>query len=668
MKSKECTKEEYLKLVEAIKKHDEHYFVHHKPIISDYEYDLLVKQCEEIENRHPDWVSANSPTQTVREKPTKGFYQKPHDVPMLSLANSYSEQEVKDFIQRIYKNLAKENLEFSAELKMDGIAVSLRYEKGKFTRALTRGNGKVGDDITKNIETIASLPKSFDAKNLPDVIELRAEVYMLKKVFAELNAQKEEAGLDVWANPRNAAAGSLKLLDPEEVRRRSLSIMVYGFAEGVKEIPTQEKVHAFLKSKKFPTFDKGHFAVCKNATELLEYASRIEDKRDALPFEIDGIVIKLNTIKDWEKLGATGKSPRWAIAYKFAPLQAKTKIHGITLQVGRTGVLTPVAELDPVFLAGSTISRATLHNEDEIKRKDIRVGDFVIIEKGGDVIPKVVSVDFTKREKGSKPFVMPTKCPVCHSSVIKKESEVAIRCTNPSCAAKNERRLIFFASKPAMDIDHLGEKVMKKLIEHGLVKSISDIYRLTPEDIAKLEGFKEKSIENLILSIEASKKVSLARFILALGIPFVGANTAELIAEYAKDIKNLEKLTEDELVSIEGIGDKVAESFVNFFQDENHLHEIDELLLLGVTPKTEKIVQVKGHPFSGKTFVLTGSLEQYSRQDAGALIKERGGKVTSSVTKKTDYVVVGDEPGSKYDKAVALKIKILSEDEFVKML
>ena len=668
MRSKVCTKEEYLKLVDEIKKHDELYFEKHQPLISDYEYDLLVKQCEEIEKLHPDWVSASSPTQAVREKPTKGFYQMAHSVPMLSLANSYSEEEIRDFIKRVYKILPRDDMEYSAELKMDGIAVSLRYEKGKFVRALTRGNGKVGDDITKNIATISSLPKAIDTKNLPDVLELRAEVYMLKKVFSKLNEQKEEAGQDVWANPRNAAAGSLKLLDTEEVKRRSLSIMVYGLAEGIKEIPTQEGVQKFLKEKEFPTFSKEHFAVCSGVEDLLKFANTIEETREDLPFEIDGIVIKVNTIRDWEKLGATGKSPRWAIAYKYAPLQAKTRIHDITLQVGRTGVLTPVAELDPVFLAGSTISRATLHNEDEIQRKDIRKGDHVIIEKGGDVIPKVVSVDFSKREKNSTPFVMPKHCPVCSYSVVKKEGEVAVRCSNSKCAAKNERRLMFFASKPAMNIDNLGEKVMKKLIENGLVKSMSDIYRLTKIDIAGLEGFKEKSIQNLLSSIESSKKISLARFILALGVPFVGTSTAELIAEYAKDVKNLQNLTEDELILIDGVGDKVAHSFVEYFSDENHLHEIEQLLDLGVQPESSKLVKIEGHSFSGKSFVLTGSLEKYSRTDAGALIKERGGKVSSSVTKKTDFVIAGSEPGSKYDKAVTLKVTILTEDEFLKML
>lgn len=668
MKNKEFIKEEYLHLVNEIKKHDEHYFEKHQPLISDYEYDLLVKQCEEIEKLHPEWVSASSPTQTVSEKPTKGFYQVAHKVPMLSLANSYSYEEVEEFMNRVSKLLGKTDVEYSAELKMDGIAVSLCYEKGKFKRALTRGNGKVGDDITSNIATISSLPKEIDGKALPDIVEFRAEVFMLKEVFSDLNEQKEEAGQDVWANPRNAVAGSLKLLDVEEVRRRSLSIMVYGLAESVKNLPTHDSVREMLKRNKFPIFSKDHFAVCKSAKELLEFANSIEEKREKLPFEIDGIVIKVNSIKDWEKLGATGKSPRWAIAYKFAPMQAKTRIKEITLQVGRTGVLTPVAELDPVFLAGSTISRATLHNEDEIKRKDIRVNDFVIIEKGGDVIPKVVNVDFSKRPKDSKAFHMPTHCPACGSKVVKQEGEVAIRCVNSSCVAKNERKLIFFASKPAMDIDNLGEKVMKKLIDQGLVEKFSDIYKLTSDDIEILEGFKEKSIQNLLSSIEASKNISLARFILALGIPFVGTNTAELIAEYAKDVKNLPKLTEEELLTIDGVGEKVAHSFIEYFKSQSNLNEVHELLKLGITPLADKLVKIEGHKFTGKTFVLTGSLEKYSRTEAADLIKERGGKVSNSVTKKTDYVVAGSDPGSKYEKAAALKVKMLGEDEFISML
>lgn len=669
MQSSKFSRQDYLELIDEIKKHDNLYYQKHQPEITDYEYDLLVKKLEEIESVHPEWIDKHSPSQSVREKPTKGFYQAEHTVPMLSLANSYNEEEVHDFTQRAEKLLGRKEITYAAELKMDGIAVSLRYEKGIFVRGLTRGNGKVGDDITKNIATIKSLPKKLSSKDIPDILEFRAEVYLAKKIFYELNTQKEEAGEVSWANPRNAAAGSLKLLDVNEVAKRSLDLVVYGIAEGsMKELKTQEHVHRFLKENHLPTFSEKHFSVCANAKEILSFAKGIEEERENLPFEIDGIVIKVNTLKDWDNMGATGKCPRWAIAYKFAPMQAVTQIEGITLQIGRTGVLTPVAELKPVFLAGSTISRATLHNEEEIQRKDIRENDYVIIEKGGDVIPKVVSVDLSKRDPSSKPFQMPKHCPACGSPVVKKEGEVAYRCSNKGCPEQSARKLIFFASKAAMDIDFLGEKVMQKLIEKRLVKSFSDIYRLTKEDLALLDGFKEKSIQNLLSSIESSKQVSLGRFILALGIPYVGSGTAEILANYAKEIQNLKNLSLQELLELEGVGDKVAESVLEYFQDKDHMHEIKCLLELGVTPKQKDAKQIDGHLFDQKTFVLTGSLEKYSRGQAEGLIKERGGKITSSVTKKTDYVLVGLDPGSKFEKAKTLQIKILSEEEFESLL
>lgn len=661
------TQQKYLDLIREIEKYDEYYYQHHTPLISDFEYDKLLKQLEEIEKMHPEWVVDSSPTQDVRERSTKGFIQVSHAVPMLSLANSYSSEEIEDFIKRIDKLLGR-SVEFSAELKMDGIAVSLRYEKGLFVRGLTRGDGKKGDDITNNLATIASLPKKLSGTEIPSILEIRAEVYMSKRVFAELNRFKEEAGEAVLANPRNAAAGSLKLLDPEEVRKRHLDIMAYGIVEQDMKITTQAEVHQLIKKWGIPTFSKEHFGVCKDASDLLSFAKGIKEKRDSLPFEIDGMVIKVNTIKDWDLLGATGKTPRWAIAYKFAPLQATTVIEEITLQVGRTGVLTPVAELKPVFLAGSTISRATLHNEEEIQRKDIRVGDHVIIEKGGDVIPKVVSVELSKRDKNAKPWLMPNHCPICHSNIIRKEGEVAVRCSNKHCSAQNQRRLVFFSSKQAMDIDHLGEKVMLKLIEEGFVKDLSDIYRLEAHQLEVLEGFKEKSVYNLLSSIEKSKQVSLERFIHSLGIPHVGSGTAELIATYAPSIDRLKELTVEELLTINGIGEKVAHSFVEYFHDSHHLHEINELLRLGVCPVAKETNILKGHLFSEKTFVLTGSLERFSRAEATEKIKERGGKVSSSVTKQTDYLLMGDEPGSKYDKAKTLNVTILTEEDFLKLL
>lgn len=657
--------EEYLSLIKDIERYDAYYFEHHKPLISDYEYDQIINKLQAIEREHPDWINEASPTQTVREKPTKGFVSVEHRAPMLSLANTYTQEEIEDFIARVDK-LVQKKVSFSSELKVDGLAVSIRYEKGVFVQGLTRGDGKRGDDITRNLAMIKTLPKRLKGDDIPDLLEVRGEVYMSKSVFASLNSEKEEAGEELWANPRNAAAGSIKLLDTKEVERRNLSVVIYGVVEQ-EALTTQYEVHTMLKRWGLPTFANEHFKICHNIEELMAFTHKIENIREELPFEIDGIVIKVNELKYWDVLGATGKTPRCAIAYKFAPLQATTKIKEIVVQVGRTGVVTPVAELEPVFLAGSTISRATLHNAEEIQRKDIREGDTVIIEKGGDVIPKVVRVELDKRPKDLQEWKIPLHCPACHSLLVHREGEVAIRCVNKKCVAQNQRRLIFFASKQAMDIDHLGEKVMMRLIELGFVKTFSDIYHLTKEKLSLVEGFKEKSIQNLLTSIENSKQVSLAKFILALGIFHVGSGTAELIADYAKDVTMLSKLTAEELLSIPGIGEKVASSFVSYFADEFHLHEMQQLLDAGVQPVNKK-QSIAGHIFSGKTFVLTGTLPSLSRSEAESKIKERGGKISSSVSKQTDYLLLGEEPGSKYDKAKSLQVPILTEEEFLKLL
>lgn len=661
------SKDEYEKLLEEIEKHNALYFDKAQPEISDYEYDQLVKRAEEIERSHPEWANDDSPTKQVVEKTTKGFRQAAHTVPMLSLANSYSKEEVEEFTKRIKKWLEKDDVDFSAELKMDGVAVSIRYEKGKFARALTRGNGKVGDDVTANIATIKTLPKTLN--NAPDTLEVRGEVFMPLAFFSKMNRERIDAGQDVFANPRNAAAGSLKMLDSAVVATRGLDIVIYGIAEGKEgNIPTQIASHEKLRSYGLPVFSDKHYALCKHVGDIFSFIDRIQKERSQLPFEIDGIVLKVNTIADHDILGMTGKSPRWAIAYKFPPEQAQTVIKEITVQVGRTGVLTPVAELETVPLAGSRISRATLHNEEEIQRKDIRIGDTVTIEKGGDVIPKVVSVDTKKRKSSSKPWKMPETCPICDAPVTRREGEVAVRCENPACGARNLRRIVFFVSKPAMDIDNLGEKVIARLSELGLIQTIADIYRLKAEDLEGLEGFQKKSIDNLLRSIETSKDVALSRFLLALGIPFVGASTAELIADKAGSIENVGKLSEEELLSIEGVGDKVAASIHDYFSHENHTHEIETLLSLGVKPKGVTRKVQAGHPFSGKTFVLTGTLEKYTRTEAGELIKERGGSVSSSVSKKTDYVLAGEAAGSKLAKAEKLGVTILTEEEFIENL
>lgn len=660
------TFKDYQKLVLELIEHDRHYYDETKPVISDYEYDRLMLLLREYEKEHPGDILANSPAQRVAEAPTLGFQQKAHMVPMMSLANTYSEEEVGDFLKRVYKILEKKDVAFCSELKMDGTAISLRYKKGKLFHALTRGNGKMGDDVTANIKTIPSVPLELSGEGFPEDFEVRGEVYLTLATFDLINQEREDAGLETFANPRNAAAGSLKLLHPSEVAKRKLHIVCYGVAEGQALAKSQEELHHVLKKWGLPVADFRHIHVDRDLKGILHFAGEIYKERKTLPFEIDGIVVKVNDLSLHQILGATGKTPRFAVAYKFAPEQALTKILDITVQVGRSGVLTPVAELEPVFLAGSTISRATLHNQDEIARKDIRIGDAVVIEKGGDVIPKVVGVDLAKRWPESKPWHMPKHCPICKTDVVHHEGEVAVRCPNPSCYGQRTRRIAYFASKHAMDIEHMGEKVVEQLVAKGLVEKVSDIYLLTESDLVNLEGFKDKSIHNLLKSIEASRKCPLSRFIMGLGIPYVGIETAEALAEEARDVDVLLEMKEEEFRAIEGIGDKTASAIYAFFQDPENREEIALLLKHGVHPQKMKAKMV-GHIFAGKTFVLTGALQQYSRDEAASLIKERGGKVSGSVSKNTDYVLVGEDPGSKYAKAKELGIPILSEEQFKKM-
>jgi DNA ligase (NAD+) len=658
---------QYIELVEELIEHDKHYYDEASPVISDYEYDQKMRQLIDYEKAHPEHILPHSPSQRIGEAATEGFVQREHISPMMSLANTYSSDELADFIKRVYKGLEKKEIFFSCELKMDGTAISLRYEKGRLVRAVTRGNGKMGDDVTANIKTIGSIPLKLSG-DPPDLLEVRGEIYLSLSTFEKLNAQREEEGLEPFANPRNAAAGSLKQLDPREVAKRKLNILCYGVGEGQSPKSTQHETLEFLASSGLPVAKPSQRALCSSLEEIMEFAEKIHKERTKLPFEIDGIVVKVDELKFNQILGSTGKTPRFAVAYKFAPEQAWTRILDITVQVGRSGTLTPVAELEPVFLAGSTIARATLHNQEEVARKDVRIGDCVAIEKGGDVIPKVIKVDFKKRPSSSQPWHMPSQCPACHTSVIHNEGEVAVRCPNPRCMAQRIRRIQYFASKHAMDIEHMGEKVVEQLVERSLISRVSDIYLLTSEDLARLDGFKEKSIHNLLQSIEASKKCPLSRFIMALGIKYVGTETADLLASHARDLDHLLTLSLEELLSIEGIGEKTAQTLVSYFQDPDNLEEIRLLLSHGVSPQRVKKFTISGHPFSNKTFVLTGSLSQFTRDEATHLIKQRGGKVSGSVSKNTDYVLVGEDPGSKYEKAKELQITILSETQFKKML
>lgn len=660
-------KNQYEELCKEIWEHNRRYYVDNAPVISDQEFDLLLKKIEAIERQHPDWVTPSSPTQRVGEMISGGFQTVAHVSPMLSLANTYSKEEIIDFIKRVQKLTGDPNPVFACELKMDGIAVSVRYEKGLFVRGLTRGDGRQGEDVSSNIRAISNLPLRLYGDNLPDVLEVRGEVYMPHEAFKKLNEQRAKMEEPLWANPRNAAAGSLKLLDPRESANRKLKIVFYGIVNEHLGLKSQSAVHDYLKILGLPRLYA--FATCKNFDEIWAYAEKILEQRKKLPFDIDGLVIKLDDILQWPHLGTTDKHPRWAIAYKFAAEQALTRIHDITVQVGRTGVLTPVAELEPVFLAGSTIARATLHNQDEIKRKDIRIGDSAVIEKGGDVIPKVVSVDLSLRPHGTHPWQMPSKCPSCGTTVVQTEGEVAVRCPNSEkCPEQQLRRLIYFAGKDAMDIENLGEKVVEQLFNKGFVRHPSDIFLLNEFQLAQLDNFKSKSIQNLLTSIEKARDVTFARFIMALGIKYVGSGTAEALAIKAGDIHHLMHMSKEDLLKIEGVGEKVASAVYDYFADPKNRHEVEKLLTNGVRPQSIKTMTFSGHAFNGKTFVLTGTLQKYGRTEAAALIKERGGKVTDSVSKKTDFVVAGESAGSKLDKAQALGVRVLSEEEFLSFI
>ncbi len=669
-------REEYERLCQEIKYHNQRYYVESHPEISDEAYDLLFKQVEQIEKNHPEWLSADSPTKQIGEQPTKGFQQVVHCIPMLSLANTYSKQEIQDFIQRLYKLTNKKELKFSCELKMDGIAVTAIYENGYFKQGMTRGDGKKGDDITVNMQAIGNLPHQLIGESLPAHLEVRGEVFMAHEIFNKMNQERSELGEALWANPRNAAAGSLKLLDPQEVAKRQLQVVFYGIADLVPAyhsvdssplLASQFESHSAMKRWGLPTLQI--LTLCHSIEEIEAFTEKVQHVRASLPFDIDGVVIKLDELKEQQKLGTTGKNPRWAIAYKFAAEQALTQITAITIQLGRTGVLTPVAELEPVLLAGSKIARATLHNEEEIQRKDIRVGDFVYIEKGGDVIPKVLSVDLNKRLPNRDKWSMPLQCPECDTPVIRLQGEVAVRCPNQqTCPAQLIKRIEYFASKPAMDIEGMGEKVVEQLVKLQLVTRLSDIYQLREEQLYQLNNFKIKAVHNLMKGINSSRQVALDKFIMALGIKYVGAGIANELVKKCGSLRVLMQMTKEELLQIESIGEKVATSLKEYFENESQVAEIERLLALGVTPHVTKVTFFDNHLFKGKSLVLTGSLEKYTRQTAALLIKERGGKVVDAVSKKTDFLIAGQEAGSKLDKAQNLGIKILTEKEFETLL
>lgn len=663
------TFQEYLQLIETLRHHDFLYYIACRPEISDFEYDQLYRSLEKIEKTHPEWVIPSSPTQSIRDSSHSGFSQQLHAKPMLSLANTYNKEEVGDFFHRVEKIAGKQQIAYSLELKMDGLAVSIRYEKGVLTRALTRGDGKVGDDVTHQIKAIQNLPFQLQGEKIPDVIEIRGEVYMPRSVFMRLNEEKRKRNEELYANCRNAAAGSLKLLDYKEVYRRQLHFIGYGVIEASgRLLDYQHQVRELLQRLKIPTFFKQHAAIATTIDEVFAFVDQIEKERPHLDFDIDGIVIKVDDLKLQGELGFTAKIPRFAVAYKFHAEKAKTVIESITLQVGRSGVITPVAELKPVFLAGSTISRATLHNFEELRRKDIREKDTVLIEKGGDVIPKVLEVDLALRPKDSLPYLEPDHCPSCHQRLIKEKDLVAIRCPNQECPMQNLRQLTFFVSKEGMDIENLGKKVVEKLVEAGLVITFSDFYRLTKEEILQLEGFQEKSASSLMQSIAESKKCSLAKLLKALGIPHVGKQMAETLAERFKSLHELIHASFDELEAIDGVGHKVADAIIDYFSDENHRAEIQALLDAGLEIEKAEPVDTTQQIFKGQTVVVTGTLSRFTRQEIEQLLKTKGAHIASSVSKQTSFLIAGEAAGSKLDKARQLGIEVIDEEEFIRRL
>ena len=652
----------YAKLLEEVRRHDRLYYVEARPEISDAAYDRLYRELQDLEKAHPELIDENSPTKKVGGTPLDSFRTVRHAVPMQSLNNTYSEEELGEFLDRVAKNLHGQSAEFAIEPKVDGVAVSVRYENGRLVQGLTRGDGEKGDDITENLKTIRNLPLSV--KCVPKLIEFRGEVYLPEPAFAALNRAREKAGEPVFANPRNAAAGTLKLLDSREVARRPLAVVFYGLGEVVgTKTDSQVELHRQISKWGLP----GHtwFRHVHGAEGVLGAVRELDKDRTRFPFATDGAVIKVSRFDQQKVLGSTDKAPRWAIAYKYAPEQAETRLHAVTFQVGRTGVITPVAELDPVQLSGTTVARATLHNFEEIARKDIRVGDLVTVEKAGEIIPAVISVNLKKRPKDSQPIHPPKQCPVCGGPL--RKEEVFLRCTSRDCIGQLKRRLQHFAHRGAMDIEGMGEAMVGQLIDAGLVQHLEQIYHLTAEALAELERMGEKSAANLIAGIEASKTRPLWRLIFGLGIPQVGAVLAEALARHFQSLEKLEKAAVEDLVQVKDVGQKVAEEIVAFFREPSSRRLLQGLKKAGCNfHALPEELAVRGGVFSGKKFVITGTLSA-PREDFTRRIQSLGGSVSGSVSAKTDYLLAGEEAGSKLDKAKASGVRILTEKEFEKL-
>lgn len=663
-------------LATQVTRHEYAYYVLAQPTISDPDYDRLYQELVDLETQFPELKTKESPTQRVGGEPLDGFTSVRHARPMMSLDNTYSQEEVHDFVKRVTKLLPEESLDWTVEPKVDGVALTLRYENGHLTLAATRGDGSTGDDITANIRTIRSIPLrlSKEIGTIPDLLEVRGEVFMDKQGFIKLNKARQEAGEPTFVNPRNSAAGSLKQLDPKLVATRPLDIIIYGMAllepETAEAPNSQLGVLDYLKKAGFKTPEKVWH--CHQTTELLAVIDELAHLKQTFAYETDGAVIKLNPLDLRERIGNTAKAPRWAMAYKYAAEQAETQLKNITIQVGRTGALTPVAELEPVFVSGSTVSRATLHNEDELQRKDIRIGDTVVIEKAGEIIPAVVRVVISKRTGEEQPFQFPQACPECQTPITRDTENatgVVIRCANPDCPAQVRERLEHWCSRSAMDIEGGGQVLIQKLVDKGLADNIAELYRLKLEEVAALERMAEKSAQNFLNGLEKSKQRDLWHLLFGLGILHVGAGVAKTLGRHFPDLTELMEASEEELVAINEIGEVIARSIVTWFEEPDHRQLIKQLDKLGLNFKSSLYVEeANAKPLAGKTFVLTGTLPKLTRSDASARIEEVGGKVSSSVSKKTSYVVAGEDAGSKLEKAQRLGIDVLSEDALLELL
>ena len=662
----EKVKQRIEELRAQINYHNYRYYVLDSPEISDAEFDELMRELKRLEAEHPELITPDSPTQRVGAAPVEEFGVVEHPIPLLSLGNAFSNEELLAWHKRTLNLIGDEKFDFVCEIKMDGLAVALTYINGMFTTGATRGDGYRGEDVTQNLRTIRSIPLSVP-KDAPPRFEVRGEVYMTKAGFKKLNEERAKEGLPFFANPRNAGAGSVRQLDPRITAQRPLDIYIYalGWAEGKAVPPTHWERMEYLKSLGFKV--SPHNRLCRTIDEVEDYHQEWGGKRESLPYETDGVVVKINSTELQERLGFVGHEPRWAIAYKFPPTQATTRLLEIGINVGRTGSLNPYAILEPVRVGGVVIKQAALHNEEDIRRKDIRIGDMVIVQRAGEVIPEIVGPIPSKRTGAEKIFFMPSHCPVCGAEVIKPEGEAMHRCTNAACPAQALESLKHFVIRGAMDIEGVGEKLCTALFQRGLVKDVADLYYLTREQLLTLERMADKSVSNVLNSIAGSKDRPLPRVIFALGILHVGEETAELLASHFLSLDRLANATMEELLSIPSIGPKIAESIVAFFRQGGNRKIIEKLRKAGVRLE-EAPPKPKELPLAGQEFVITGRLEAFTRQEAEAKIKELGGTVGSSVTKKTTYLVVGAEPGSKLDKARSIGTKLLTEEEFLRLL